>query len=486
MKQEQFVPHPYQLRGIEFLINGGFGKGKGLWWSMGLGKTVAVLSALDYWLDNFLIRKVLIVGPKRVVQHAWPREIEHWEHTAWMRYNVLCGTQKERETAATDTSAQIHLVNYESFRWLLRFWSKRRKWPYDVVVFDESTKMKAPGTQRFAAARALIKSGRVKCTICLTGEPAENQLLDLWAQTYLLDSGEALGRTYEIFKNRWFQPGENGYSLEPREGAATEIGQRVQHLYLTMRGRDYLQLPELIDNVIPLDIPAYARKLYLKIEKELYAVLASGAAISAANRAVAQGKARQAVNGALYLDESGRFEEIHTAKLDALDELVEEVSTPLLVGIALRSDRARILERFPFARVLDQNPSTIDEWNAGNIRMLLLNPASDGYGLNLQGGPCRDVVHFALPWNWGKYNQFVARVWRQGVRNSIRNHILMVQNSVDEYVWLRLHQKREHQEQVLNSADRGLFLPESVGTDPSIDQGIWEALRTKYGSRAQG
>lgn len=477
-----FDPHPYQLRALGFLLDEEH-PSRGLWLDMGLGKTVVTLSALDYLFDHLEARKALVVGPVRVVNQGWPAEIEKWRHTRWLKFSRVLGARRDRERAAR-SRAPIHLTNYENLRWLIRFWADNGGWPYDTVIFDEVSKMKSPGAQRFRAFRALMQTGAVKRVISLTGTPADNSLLDLWAPTFLLDHGAALGRTAEAFKNRWFTPHPAGYGWAPRPGAREEIGERVRDLYLTMRSRDYLTLPDRIDNPVLIDLPPKARAIYDRLERDLFAVLDSGERLEMANAAVARQKARQAANGALYLQDSKRWEELHTVKLDALEEIVEEAQgAPILVGVAFHSDYDRIMARFPQARRLDKSPKTIDQWNANEIPMLLAHPGSAGYGLNLQLGGAHILVQFALPWSLGQYLQFIARLHRQGQGKPVFNHLILARDTVDELVLSALKDKQETQDGVLDAADRGRIRGEDDDIDPGVNRRVLEALRLRYGKK---
>jgi SNF2 family DNA or RNA helicase len=488
-KVESFAPHEYQLRALGFVISRLLDedkpghKGCGLWLEMGLGKTVVVLSAIDWLIDNLEVRKVLVVGPVRVVSHGWPAEIEKWAHTRWIRYSRILGGVRERQRGAL-RQAQVYLINYENLRWLIRFWSVNGGWPYDMVVFDESSKMKSPGAKRFQAFRGILQGLNVEKVITLTGTPADNALQDLWAPTFLLDRGASLGRTADAFRSRWFRPHPAGYGYVRLPHSKDEIMERIRPIHLSMRTKDYLTLPPLIHTKIMVDLPPQARALYDRLERELYAILDSGTELRMANAAVAKQKARQAANGALYLPDSKAWEEVHSAKLDALEDIIEEANgNPVLVGVAFHSDYDRILARFSKARRLDKDPKTIDKWNNNEIPILLTHPASAGYGLNLQLGGANIITHFSLPWSLGQLQQFVARLFRQGQVNPVFNHMILARDTVDEYVLESLKAKEELQDEVLAGADRGIILPGDHDSDPDINGAVLEVLRGKYGSR---
>jgi SNF2 family DNA or RNA helicase len=475
----EFKPFEYQNRGIEFLLDPE-GEGRGLWMDMGLGKTVVTLTALDALFCSLHARKALIVAPVRVAQHTWPHEIKKWDHTRWLRTSVLIGTKRHRERAAR-SSAPIHLISYESLKWLIEFWGP--KWPYDTVIFDEVSKMKSPGSQRFRAFRALLAAGRVERCFVLTGTPSDNGLVDVWAPTFLLDRGASLGRTATAFKNRWFTPHPEGYGWTPKATAGPQIAERVKHLYLSMLAEDYLDLPERVDNKIMVDLPTKAREVYEELERELFVLLDSGEEIESANAAVAKNKARQAANGAVYTDDLGSFSELHSAKLDALAEIVGEAQgSPILVGVAFRSDYARIEARFPQARRLDKDPETIYAWTRGEIPILLANPSSAGYGLNLQEGGAHILVQFGLTWSLGNYLQFLARLHRQGQKRPVINHLILARDTVDEYVLDTLANKKLVQDNLL----KGVNTPdEATASDPGenvpVEAAVLTRLRARYG-----
>lgn len=433
--------HGYQQRAVHFILER---PAAALFMEMGLGKTLVTLTALAELFDRCEIDRVLVIAPKRVAESTWPAEITKWNHTRHLGYALAVGDARARR-AAVLAGKPITIINRENVPWLVEAFGKR--WPFDAVVIDESSSFKDPSTARFKALRRV--RGQIDRMVLLTGTPAPNSLLELWPQMWLLDRGEALGRTFTGFREAFFVSDYMGYRWTPRPGAEAEIYRRIEPLALTLRQEDWLELPERVDNVIRVELPARAQQQYREFEREYLLPVASGERISAANAAVLAGKLLQLANGAAYVDEGeGAFEEIHAAKLDALEELAED-GAPVLVAFQFRSDLARLRRRFPRARPL-LGPRDIEDWNAGRVPMLLAHPASAGHGLNLQAGGSR-IVWFGLTWSLEQYQQFNARLHRQGQRRGVIVHHLVAGGTVDEDVIRALQAKEAGQNALLDA-----------------------------------
>lgn len=434
--------HEYQQRGVEFIKSE---KRCFLCLDMGLGKTATTLTALFDLIDSFSVSKVLVVSPLRVAKSVWPKEPSQWSHLKDLRVSVVTGNERQR-MAALQQDADIYSINRENVVWLVELLGK--KWPFDCVVIDESSSFKNPSSKRFRALKRVLPN--TEHMVLLTGTPSPNSLLDLWAQCYLVDFGMALGRTITGYKQRFFEQDYMGYNWTIKEGSDKTIHNLIRPFTLSMSGKDYLELPKRIDLVEKLSLPPKAMKDYLEFEKELLLELDDGEEIEAVNAAALAGKLLQWCNGAVYTDEARNWSQVHKVKLDALDELVECNDEPMLVAYNFKSDLARIKDRFPDAVVLDKDPETIERWNRGEIRMLLAHPASAGHGLNLQKGGSL-IVWFGLSWSLELYQQFNARLYRQGQGKPVRIVHLIAEGCIDERVMQVLDGKDKTQRRLLNA-----------------------------------
>lgn len=433
--------HPYQQAAVQHILDT---PKCALWMEMGLGKTVATLTAIEALLDSVDVARVLVVAPLRVARSTWPAEIAKWGLR--IRHRVITGTAAQRRAAA-EADAEVHLINYENLAWLVEQYG--RSWPWDMVVLDEASKMKNRASLRW---KALAKvQGQISRLVELTGTPAPNGLIDLWAPICLLDRGERLGRSLTRFRERWFDADYFGYHYTPKPGADAEIHAAVADLVLTLRAEDYLALPDYVPVLVPVTLPGPARDLYTRLEKDMFVALAEGE-VTAVSAAALSNKCRQVANGHLYTDGgNGAWEPVHDAKLQALADLIGEIQgAPLLVAHSYQSDLARLRAAFPQARVLDENPQTIDQWNAGQIPLLLAHPASAGYGLNLQAGG-HLICWFGLDWSLELYQQFCARLHRQGQTKPCFIYHLIAADTVDELVLERLRSKRDVQDILLDA-----------------------------------
>lgn len=434
--------HAYQERGVEFVLSK---RRCALFLDMGLGKTATTLTALSDLFDSFAIDRVLIIAPLRVANTVWKQEAARWEHLRHLNVTVATGTEKQRN-AALMSGAEIVTINRENVPWLVERYSDR--WPFDAVVIDESSSFKSSASKRFKALRKVL--GKTHYMVLLTGTPSPNGLLDLWAQFYLIDGGMALGRTMTMYKQRFFESDYMGYKFTPAEGSDAKIQSLIAPMSLSMSAADYLELPERIDIVERVDLPAKVMAAYDDFERECLLELDDGNEIEALNAAVLAGKLLQFASGALYTDKLKSWTELHTAKLDALAELLEDCTEPVLVAYNFESDLERLTARFPQAVVLDASAETIERWNNGEIPLLLAHPQSAGHGLNLQRGGCL-AVWFSLCWSLEYYQQFNARLHRQGQDKPVRIVHFVAQGTIDERVLRVLSDKASTQANLLES-----------------------------------
>jgi hypothetical protein len=397
---------------------------------MGLGKTGATLRAVRALLDAGRVSKVLIVAPLKVAELTWPEEIRKWEFARPLPYALLTGPAEHRAQAALGPEP-IHIINRELLVWLHRHLG--RKWAYDMLVYDESSRLKS-GSKRTGlttrkdgtvTGRKLSEFGVLarrrnffKRVVEMSGTPAPGGLLDLWGQFYILDRGKRLGTSKTSFQNRWFQKGFDGFSLEPMEHSHDEIMGKVKNIFVTLRSKDYLDLPPVVPLDVWVDLPPVAQEQYDRFAET--SVLQEYD-IEALNGGVLTNKLLQAANGSIY-DDDGNPVWIHDAKLDALESIVADSGgAPIMICYAFKFDLDRIRKRFPKFRVFGESSSDMRDWTAGRIPGLLLHPASAGHGLNFQYGG-NIMVWYGLNWSLELYQQAYERLPRSGQK---AEHVFM-------------------------------------------------------------
>lgn len=418
--------HEYQRRAVDFIITE---KRSMLALDLGLGKTATSLTAIADLIDACAIHKALIIAPLRVANSVWAQEAKKWRHTAHLTISVCTGDEKKR-IASLYKSADVCVINRENVLWLVEHCGKN--WPFDCVVVDESSSFKSPSALRFKVLKRVMPM--TNYVWLLSGTPTSNSLMDLWAQMYLVDFGERLGRTITGYRQRYFEQDFMGYNWTIRAGSAKKIHQLVADKMISMAAEDYLDVPKRIDLTHVVDLPAKAMRAYKEFENSLLAELDNGTEIEAINAAALANKLLQWSNGAIYIDDLGNWSELHTAKLDALAEIIDDnPGENLLVAYNYKSDLARLQARFPQAATLGKDQTTIDEWNAGKIPLLLAHPASAGHGLNIQHGGSV-VVWFGLTWSLELYQQFNGRLHRQGQTRPVRIIHLVAGGCIDERV----------------------------------------------------
>ena len=434
--------HDYQEYAVKFIEEH---KIAALLLDMGLGKTITTLTAINNLMyDLFEVRKVLIIAPLRVARDTWPAEIEKWEHLKHLRYSVAVGTAEER-LAALKADADIYIINRENVDWLVN----NTAFDYDMVVIDELSSFKNHQSKRF---KALMKvRPKVKRIVGLTGTPASNGLMDLFAEFRLLDMGERLGRFIGQFRNEYFKPDkQNGYivySYKPLPDAEERIYEKISDITVSMKAVDHLKMPELISNEYTVKMSESEKEKYKELKDELILEV-QDAEITAANAAALSNKLCQMSNGAIYDDENNIIP-IHIRKLDALEDIIESANgKPVLVAYWFKHDRTRIAERLNKLGIVYQeikSAESIKSWNSGKLPVALIHPASAGHGLNLQSGG-NFLVWFGLTWSLELYSQTNARLWRQGQQSEtvIIQHIV-TKGTVDEKILKALKAKDETQ-----------------------------------------
>jgi len=431
----KYSPHDYQRYAAEFIITHPI---SALLLDMGLGKTSITLTAInDLLFDSFEVHKVLVVAPLRVARDTWSAEIEKWEHLKNLRYSVVIGTAQER-LKALHTPADIYVINRENIQWLVE--ESGLSFDFDMAVIDELSSFKNHQSKRF---RAFMKvRPKLKRIVGLTGTPAGNGLMDLFAEFKLLDMGERLGRLIGQYRNAYFQPDKrNGmviYSYKPLPNAEQQIYDKISDITISMKATDHLKMPELISAEYTVQLSEKEREKYDHLKKELV-LSTEDNEVTAANAASLSNKLSQMANGAVYSDDESIIE-IHDRKLDALEDIIESMNgKPLLVAYWFKHDLERIRKRFEIREI--KSSEDISDWNGGKIPVALVHPASAGHGLNLQSGGST-LVWFGLTWSLELYQQTNARLWRQGqTADTVVIQHVVAKGTIDEQIMKALKTK---------------------------------------------
>lgn len=440
----KYQPHEYQKRATQFIIDNRY---CALFLDMGLGKTVSTLTAIDILKNDYLeIDKVLVVAPKSVALNTWSGETAKWDHLRKLRISVAMGTAAQR-TKAIERDADIYVTNRDNVKWIVDYF-KKEPWPFDTVVLDESSSFKNPSSQRFKALRKIRP--QLRRVIELTGTPSPNGLMDLWPQIWLLDMGERLGRTLGSYRSEFFTAGRrNGavvYDWIARPGARQRISKRLADISMSMQASDYLDMPDVIDGGLTLALPPDEMRDYLAFQREQLMQL-DNTDIEAVTAAALTNKLLQYTGGALY-DDQHNWHEVSTAKLEALQDIVESTDESVLIYYQYQSEKDRILKMLPDAVTFTGEPELLESWNAGKIRLMLAHPASVAYGLNMQAGG-HIIVWYTPTWNLELYMQANARLHRQGQTKPVVIYHLIAAGTIDERVMQALNCKNGSQAALL-------------------------------------
>lgn len=445
----EFKPYPYQQYCIDSIV---YNRAVGLFLDMGLGKTVITLTAIhDLRYNRWEVAKPLIIAPKKVAEATWSTEVQKWDHLKMMRIVPVIGTLQQRLRALA-TPADAYVINRENTQWLVEHF--KNEWPFDMVVLDESSSFKNSQSKRFKSLK-LVRS-RIRRIVELTGTPSSNGLEDLWAQVYLLDGGARLGKTLSAYRDRYFIPGKRNrttvFSYEPKDGSFDMIKSAISDICISMKASDYISLPDVLHNDIPVVLDAAAQKAYTRLETELLLQIDENT-ITAGSAGVLTGKLLQLCNGAIY-DENKTAVAVHDCKIDAFLELIEQLNGQhALVFYNFQHDRDRLLKALTATslrvRVYSQARDEVD-WNNGEIDVLLAHPASCGYGLNLQCGG-HHAIWFGLTWSLEQYEQANKRLHRQGQDHPVVIHHLIVKGGMDETVIEALQDKGDMQNALMDA-----------------------------------
>jgi len=442
-----FTPHNYQRYCIERVLDT---PALGLLLDMGLGKTVITLTAVnDLKYNRFAVNRILVIAPKKVAESTWVKEASKWDHLKLLRFSTVLGSQAKR-IKALNTPADIYVINRENVPWLVEYY--KNAWPFDMVIVDEFSSFKNHQAKRFKSLKWVRP--HIKRIVGLTGTPAPNGMLDLWAQVYLLDGGERLGKTITGFRERYFEPDQRNrdrvFTYAPKQGADERIQQLIGDICVSMKAEDYLELPDIVFNTVPIILDNKAEKAYNKLETEML-LQVDETTIDAGSAAVLTNKLLQLCNGAVY-DEDRNVVSIHDCKLEAFMELIEGLNgKPALVFYNFQHDKNRIKKALAKTnlRVRElKTPQDENDWNNREIDILLAHPASAAYGLNLQQGG-NHVVWFGLNWSLELYQQANKRLHRQGQTEKVIIHHLTVSGGVDEDVVRALENKTNTQDDLM-------------------------------------
>ena len=442
-----YCPHEYQRYAIDFIESHPI---SALILDMGLGKTSITLTAIsDLMFDCFEISRVLVIAPLRVAAMTWPDELRQWDHLNLLTYAVAVGTEQERRAAILQ-GADITIINRENLPWLVE--KSGLPLHYDMVVIDELSSFKSVQAQRF---KAFMKfRPHVRRVVGLTGTPSSNGLMDLFAEYRCLDMGARLGRFIGRYRAAYFMPEKtNGnivYSYRLRPGAEEQIYEKISDITISMKAMDHLQMPELIRTRTVVKLSSEEREAYDTLRRDL--VLPEDS-VTVANAAALANKLSQLANGCVYTDD-GLTHTFHDRKLDALEDILEAATSPVLVCYWFKHDLSRICERLDrlgvtYAEIRD--PASIRRWNAGELQVGLIHPAAAGHGLNLQQGG-HTMVWFGLTWSLELYEQCVARLWRQGQQSQtvVVTHIV-TEHTIDERILKALDAKSQTQEALISA-----------------------------------
>lgn len=507
--------HPYQKKAALHQL---YNDRSMLWLDMGLGKTVITLSTIEHRIRSGQVKKVLIFGPVRVIHGVWAREAAKWSHTQHLRFSVVHGTPRQR-SAALHVDADVYLCNYENMAWLAQYlldWyvEPEAPFPFQMVVYDEITKVKKSTSKRIAGGEKtikakykpsafagslslkklrdkytcsnddLVRSGHAICTAeeaivrypgwrrvmhlfpfttGLTGTPAPNGYLDLHGQFLVIDNGERLGTHITHYKESYFMQDYMGWSWTVSELGARMIESKIADITIKMDAADYLDLPPVTVNNVMVDIPDEQRLRYAEIEKEMFTRLDTGTEVEVFNRSAVANKCLQFCNGAVYTDtELKTWEPVHDAKLDALEDIIEEAGgEPVLLAYNFVPDAKRIMDRFKSIKPVNiadvkpkDMPKLLDRWARKEIPLLIGHPASMGHGTDgLQDGG-HIMVMYGLNWDLELYLQFRKRLDRQGQTKPVMLHQILCRDSYDLVVLDAIRHKASTETDLKASIDR--------------------------------
>lgn len=445
----EFVPHEYQQIAIDWLHDHPY---CGLFLDMGLGKTIITLTfILDVLLEYFTPGKILVIAPLRVAEDTWSKEIDKWNHTRSIKVSKVLG-DSNRRIQALNNKADIYIINRENVEWLVKYY--QAKWPFSTVVVDELSSFKSSSSRRFKALKKVRPY--FQRFIGLTGTPVPRNLMDLWSQLYLIDGGQRLGKLIGDYRRKYFKPGRhNGYIVFEwilLPGAEQEIYEKISDICMSLTAADWLRMPEKIEVIREVSLHDKVMFNYRMFEKQKMLDLENEKdPLIASNAGTLMNKLTQYTNGAIY-NEDHTWKEIHSAKLDMLEELIGEANgQSVLVFYNFQHDYERLMQRLKeYGPRTIKSSQDITDWNDGKIQVLLAHPASMGHGLNLQLGG-HITIWFGLTWDLEVYLQANARLYRQGQTQTVLIHHIVAKGTVDEDILARLAKKEMSQAELIEA-----------------------------------
>lgn len=444
----KYNPHNYQKYSIEFVKSHPYAA---LLLSCGLGKTSITLSAINDLLNSGEIHKVLVIAPLRVV-NVWKQEVEKWDDLKNLTVSKVVGSPKDRDKALS-TKADIYVINRENVEWLV--YKSGFEFDFDMVVIDELSSFKSYKSKRFKAL--LQVRPYVTRIVGLTGTPASNGLLDLWAEYKVIDGGLRLGRYITHYRDLYFLPDKRNqqviFSWKPKEFAENIIYEKISDITISMKNSDYLKLPDLVENDVVVEMDDTEKKIYKELKNDMVTKIGDEE-IDAFNAGTLCGKLCQLSNGAIYKEDK-TYQNFHEKKLDALEDLIESQNgKPTLVAYWFKHDLERIMKRFPNARVI-KSDEDINDWNNKEVEIGLIQPQSIGLGVNLQDGGST-LIYFSLMWSLELLIQTNARLHRQGQKDTVVIHYIITKDSIDEDIVKALKRKDKTQTALLDAVKANL------------------------------
>ena len=469
-----------------------------LWMQMGLGKTPVTLTTIVDRMRAGQIKKTLIFGPLRVIQAVWTREARKWSHTRHLRFSVMHGT-KDKRNRALFANADIYLTNYENMNWLAEtlkhyYIERGYEFPFDMVVYDEVSKMKNSTALRMKGGKRERKDkfGHIvevpitgwrsvlpyfKYRTGLTGTPASNGYIDLHGQYLAIDGGKRLGEFVTHYRDSYFVSDYMGWSYAPTEIGKKLIEQKIHDITLKMDASEYLDMPERKVVDVMVDLPDKVRKAYNELERDLFTRLDSGTEVELFSKNTVSNKCLQFCNGTPYISpthESRKWEAIHDAKMDALEDILEEAAgSPVLCSYSFVSDAERLMQRFKAYKPVNltqakskDTEKIIDRWNRGEIKLLIGHPASMGHGIDGLQQSGSILVWFGLNWSLELYDQMNARLDRQGQKNTVTIARILCRDTIDLAVADAIHRKTDDQDGLKASLQR--YRSGSISNDQTL------------------
>lgn len=461
--------HDYQKKMVNFQCTRPYSM---MWADMGLGKTIVTLTSIAHLINAGFLSGVIIVAPSRVIRLVWRQEAAKWEHTKHLRFRMVTGTRDQR-TRALMQPADVYLINYENMKWLAEvldtyFIAKGRPLPFNGVVWDEISKMKNSTTHRVRAWFNSRKDNNVLDHFIwrtgLTGTPASNGYKDLHGQYLVVDGGGRLGKFKTAFMTRWYKKAGTSRKDVPYRDTEDGIRDLIADITLEMSAEDYNPLPDLIVNNIEIEMPDDLRTKYDRLEKEFFMMLDCGKTIEVFNQAALTNKCLQFSNGAMYpIAGVPLWEPVHELKLDALDEIIDEAQgSPVLCAYAYRSDAERIMTRFKDLRPINLSEcksesaltGAMHRWTTGDCQLMIGHPASMGFGLDGLQKNGHILVWYGLNWSLDLYEQFNARLRRQGQGVPVMCHRILMQDTLDQAQVIALDEKSTAQVGLRNAVKK--------------------------------